>query len=171
MIRSMYHMRELQQYIDNPDVLSAVIRSLDYTMVSRSELKVEPAQAADIIKQGKSPAAEAIAPVATDPKLVTRLANDARKGVRMAALKNPHLTQDDLEKLLKRSMKDADHAVALPAAKRLESPRVLKIVSEHTDVHYGLYNTYGQARRISGLRQAHAPITHELLGRLPEEGG
>lgn len=122
----------LQTHVTDPQVLAALITASDFATHHR--LKVQPDQAAHLIKQGKGPAAESIAPVVTDEKLLTRLARDSRKGVRSAVLQNPNLTQDQLELTLRKALKtDADYEVAAPAAKLLEDDRLLPIIGEYIE--------------------------------------
>lgn len=125
-----HYLQTLQTLIEDPDVLAAVIGTGDSRVADG--IKVQPSQAEHIIKQGKGPAAEAIAPVVTDEKLLTKMSRDNRKGVRTSFLRNPLITQAHLEEILRRSLKhDADAEVALPAAKKLEDDLLLSVLKEH----------------------------------------
>lgn len=173
------YLSSVQRHITDPSVLAAVIAAEDYR-VERG-IQVQPDQAAHIIKQGKSPAAEAIAPVVTDAKLLTKLARDSRKGVRASALKNPNITQDDLELLLRRSLKnDSDLEVAVPAVRLMNTNTLLGVLSEHMGARST--QVYGQPVDYSGLRtpggtsygrqdtSGASDIVYELCRRITDGG-
>ena len=163
----------IQKYIQDPEVLAAVITAQEYHVAP--ELSVQPERTADIIKQGKSPAAESIAPVVTDSKLLTKLARDQRKGVRRQVIKNPLITQDDLELTLRRSLKnDADTEVAAPTVKLMDSDRALPILAEYSTTLYT--HKFGTTVAYSGLDLPRTygyggcDVMPELCRRIPIEG-
>lgn len=171
-----HYLHSLQTLIEDPDVLAAVISTADSRVTDG--IKVQPSQAEHIIKQGKSPAAEAIAPVVTDEKLLAKMSRDNRKGVRAAFLRNPLITQAHLEEVLRRSLKhDADAEVALPAAKKMEDDLLLSVLKDHvqttgerfldTTVYLGGVKDPSTP---STYRTQGGSLSYELCRRLPIGG-
>lgn len=126
-----FGLRGIQRHITDPSVLSAAIHADSFSV--NTGVTVQPDQAEQIIKQGKSPAAEALAPVVTDEKLLMKLARDARKGVRLAVLGNPLLTQEHLDHIMVRSLKkDSDYEVSAPASRKMDPEHLLSVLKDYT---------------------------------------
>lgn len=132
-----YRSTKLQKFVKDPEVLATLIEAHKYKVGRGVEL--EPAEAERLIKVGKKDVAEGLAPVVTDPKLLTKLSRDNRKGVRTSLLKNPNLTTEQIVEVIRRSLKhDKDYEVVAPAAALLEVETLLNVLKEvtRTSIHY-----------------------------------
>ena len=123
----------IQGVVRDPEVLKTLIEEHKYNV--SDSLQVEPTEADRLMKMGKGPATEKIAPTVTDQKLLTKLSRDNRKGVRSAVLKNPNLTQEQISEVARRSFKhDKDYSVVAKAAKLLTPENLLSLVKDEVQV-------------------------------------
>lgn len=123
----------IQGFVRDPEVLKTLIEEHKYNV--SDSLQVEPTEADRLMKMGKGPATEKIAPTVTDQKLLTKLSRDNRKGVRSAVLKNPNLTQEQISEVARRSFKhDKDYSVVAKAAKLLTPENLLSLVKDEVQV-------------------------------------